>query len=65
MWGYLKSLVYANKPQTIDALEINIERAIGDIRADLCEKVCKNWAHRMQILKASRGAHMKEILFKM
>jgi Helix-turn-helix domain (DUF4817) len=39
LWGYVKSQVYANKPATLDALRVNIERAIADIRADLCEKV--------------------------
>ncbi|GFW04831.1 transposable element Tc3 transposase [Trichonephila clavipes] len=36
LWGYVKSLVYANKPQTLDHLEDNIHRVIVDIR--------DNWA---------------------
>ncbi|GFV88182.1 uncharacterized protein TNCV_3243311 [Trichonephila clavipes] len=31
LWGYVKSLVYANKPQTLDHLEDNIRRVIADI----------------------------------
>ena len=31
LWGYVKSLVYADKPETIDDLEENIQRVIGDI----------------------------------
>lgn len=34
LWGYLKSQVYANKPQTIDALKVN---AIHQIQPDLCD----------------------------
>ncbi|GFT20066.1 DUF4817 domain-containing protein [Trichonephila clavipes] len=32
LWGYVKSLVYADKPQTLDHLEDNIRRVIADIR---------------------------------
>ncbi|GFU33175.1 uncharacterized protein TNCV_4156841 [Trichonephila clavipes] len=32
LWGYIKSLVYADKPQTLDHLEDNIRRVIADIR---------------------------------
>jgi len=43
LWGYLKSQVYTNKPQTIDALKVNITNAIQQIQPDLCEKVIENW----------------------
>ncbi|GFV47548.1 uncharacterized protein TNCV_2731471 [Trichonephila clavipes] len=38
LWGYVKSLVYANKPQTLDPLEDNIRRVIADIRPQMLEK---------------------------
>ncbi|GFX82927.1 DUF4817 domain-containing protein [Trichonephila clavipes] len=31
LWSYVKSLVYADKPQTLDHLEDNIRRVIADI----------------------------------
>ncbi|CAH0554705.1 unnamed protein product [Brassicogethes aeneus] len=31
LWGYVKSLVYANKPQTIEALRDNIRHVIGEV----------------------------------
>ncbi|GFU31485.1 transposable element Tc3 transposase [Trichonephila clavipes] len=31
LWGYVKSLVYADKPQTLDHMEDNISRVIADI----------------------------------
>ncbi|GFW43843.1 putative DD41D transposase [Trichonephila clavipes] len=37
--GYVKSLVYADKPQTFDHLEDNIRRVIPDIRPQMLEKV--------------------------
>ncbi|GFS58978.1 hypothetical protein TNCV_69001 [Trichonephila clavipes] len=39
LWGYVKSLVYADKPQTLDHLEDNIRRVIADIRPQTLEKV--------------------------
>ncbi|GFU68945.1 putative LOC100569746 [Trichonephila clavipes] len=39
LWGYVKSLVYAVKPQTLDHLEDNIRRVIADIRPQMLEKV--------------------------
>ncbi|GFT64876.1 putative transposable element [Trichonephila clavipes] len=43
LWGYVKSLVYADKPQTLDHLEDNILRVIADIRPQMLEKVIENW----------------------
>ncbi|GFT02552.1 uncharacterized protein TNCV_1487661 [Trichonephila clavipes] len=42
LWGYVKSLVYADKPQTLDHLEDNIRRVIADIRPQMWEKVIEN-----------------------
>ncbi|GFU22511.1 DUF4817 domain-containing protein [Trichonephila clavipes] len=41
LWGYVKSLVYADKPQTFDHLEDNIRRVIADIRPQMLEKSSK------------------------
>ncbi|GFS63657.1 uncharacterized protein TNCV_1962091 [Trichonephila clavipes] len=35
LWGYVKSLVYADKPQTLDHLEDNIRHVIADIRPQM------------------------------
>ncbi|GFX29436.1 hypothetical protein TNCV_3998121 [Trichonephila clavipes] len=62
LWGYVKSLVYADKPQTLDHLEDNIRRVIADIRPQMLEKVIENWTSRLDYIRAS---HMPEIIFKM
>ncbi|GFW42440.1 transposable element Tc3 transposase [Trichonephila clavipes] len=64
-WGYVKSLVYADKPQTLDHLEDNIRRVIADIRPQMLEKVIENWTSRLDYIRASRGSPMPEIIFKM
>ncbi|GFX14308.1 uncharacterized protein TNCV_1768021 [Trichonephila clavipes] len=65
LWGYVKSLVYAEKPQTLDHLEDNIRRVIADIRPQMLEKVIENWTSRLDYIRASRGSPMLEIIFKM
>ncbi|GFW35930.1 transposable element Tcb2 transposase [Trichonephila clavipes] len=65
LWGYIKSLVYADKPQTLDHLEDNIRRVIADIRPQMLEKVIENWTSRLDYIRASRGSPMPEIIFKM
>ncbi|GFY34527.1 putative DD41D transposase [Trichonephila clavipes] len=50
LWGYVKSLVYADKPQTLDHLEDNIRRVIGDIRPQMLEKVIENWTSRLDYI---------------
>ncbi|GFW78674.1 uncharacterized protein TNCV_4260971 [Trichonephila clavipes] len=62
LWGYVKSLVYADKPQTLDHLEDKIRRVIADIRPQMLEKVIENWTSRLDYI---RGSPMPEIVFKM
>ncbi|GFX04933.1 uncharacterized protein TNCV_2249161 [Trichonephila clavipes] len=65
LWGYVKSLVYADKAQTLEHLENNIRRVIADIRPQMLEKVIENWTPRLDYIRASRGSHMPEIILKM
>ncbi|GFW48956.1 hypothetical protein TNCV_3901541 [Trichonephila clavipes] len=65
LWVYVKSLVYADKPQTLDHLEDNIRRVIADIRPQMLEKLIKNCTFRLDYIRASRDSHRPEIIFKM
>ncbi|GFS73559.1 DUF4817 domain-containing protein [Trichonephila clavipes] len=65
LWGYVKSLLYADKPETLDHLEDNIRRVIANIRPQMLEKVIENWTSRLDYIRASRGSHMPEVIFKM
>ncbi|GFW28880.1 hypothetical protein TNCV_202031 [Trichonephila clavipes] len=53
MWDYVKSLVYADEPQTLDHLEDNIRRVIADRRPQMLEKVIENWTSRLDYIRAS------------
>ncbi|GFV95476.1 DUF4817 domain-containing protein [Trichonephila clavipes] len=50
LWGNVKSLVYADKSQTLDHLEDNIRRVIADIRPQMLEKVIENWTSRLDYI---------------
>ncbi|GFU92416.1 putative transposable element [Trichonephila clavipes] len=65
LWGYVKSLVYADKSQRLDHLEDNIRRVIAVIRPQMLEKVIENWTSRLDYIRASRGSYVPEIIFKM
>ncbi|GFW05742.1 uncharacterized protein TNCV_4627511 [Trichonephila clavipes] len=65
LWGYVKSLVYTDKPQTLDHLEDNIRRVVADIRPQMLEKVIENWTFRLDYIRGSRDSPMLEIIFKM
>ncbi|GFY04106.1 hypothetical protein TNCV_1198841 [Trichonephila clavipes] len=65
LWGYVKSLVYADKPQTLDHLEDNIRRVIADIRPQMLEKVIENWTSRLDYIQASSGSPIPDIIFRM
>lgn len=63
LWGYVKSLVYSNKPDTLEVLKTNIEHAIAGISSDLCKRVMENWIQRMDICKRALGGHMSDVEF--
>ena len=64
LWGYVKAYVYADKLASIDALEDNRETFIGEIPAEMLERVRQNWTKRMDQLRRSRSQHLHEIIFK-
>lgn len=47
--GWVKSLVYTAKPETIDAFLENIRHVIADIRPSLLKKVFENCASRPEV----------------
>ena len=63
LWGALKDKCYADKPETIAALKDNIREAIGEIQLHTIDNVLKNWTDRVGYCMASRGSHLKEIIF--
>ena len=55
--------VYANAPQSTDALKINITEAIAQTQPDLCSRVIDNWTTRIRATVRSRGGHLNDVIF--
>ena len=63
LWGHIKSLVYANKPATLDDLKDNMQREIANVPVEMCVRVMENWVQRIDRCKRARGSHMTDIEF--
>jgi hypothetical protein len=64
LWGYVKSQVYKNNPQSIPELKDKIIRVIGEIEPQLCQNVIENFNKRVDICGAARGGHLEDIIFR-
>ena len=62
-WGAVKDKLYANHPETIEALKHEIKVAIHGIEAQTIENVLKNWVGRMWYCNASRDSHLNDVMF--
>ena len=63
LWGFQKSQVYGNKPQSTDALKVNITKVIAQIQPDLCGRVIENRTTRIRATVRSRGGHLNDVIF--
>lgn len=63
LWGFLKSKVYANNPQTIAELKAAIRRHIDEIRPHICHHVIQNFVKRADTCRRGLGGHLSDILF--
>ena len=61
LWGHIKSLVYVNKPATLDDLKDNIQREIANVPVAMCARVVENWVQRIDRCKRAHGGHMTDI----
>ncbi|GFS29439.1 hypothetical protein TNIN_76631 [Trichonephila inaurata madagascariensis] len=60
-WGYVKSLVYANKLTKLEELKANIEREIARFGRNVLP-VMENGPNNRPLQRA-RGGHMSEVEF--
>jgi hypothetical protein len=63
LWGFVKSRVYAKKPQTIPELKAEIRRVIGEIEPQLCGNVIENFVKRARVCQQSRVGRLPDIVF--
>ena len=60
LWGYVKDKVYIPPlPQTVDELQERITEALRAIPPDMLQKVWTELDYRLDICRATRGAHIE------
>ena len=64
LWGYLKSIVYNDRPQTLLHLKNNIRNAIADIPVSMLERVEENFKKRVSQCIDNGGHHLSDVIFK-
>lgn len=64
LWGYLKSLVYKDRPHTLDDLRNNIRAEIANIPVNMLERVTQNFRRRLNQCIDNGGRHLTDIVFK-
>lgn len=63
-WGYLKSLVYKDRPQTLEDLQNTIRTEIANTPLAMLERVDQSFINRLNQCIADEGGLLKDIAFK-
>ena len=63
LWGILKSRVYVNKPQTLEALKENIRQEWENLSPEVLARVMENAIKRARMVINSGGGHLADIIF--
>jgi len=64
LWGYLKSIVYNDLPETLAHLKTNIRNAIAEIPVDMLQRVTQNFRNRLNQCIDNGGRHLIDVIFK-
>jgi len=59
LWGYIKSIVYAEKIRNIQHLQDRITSAIGTVTRDMIQKTWQEIEFRLDVSRATKGAHIE------
>ena len=64
LWGYLKSIVYNDRPRTLAHLKTNIRNAIAEIPVGMLQRVARNFRNRLNQRIDNGGRHLTDVIFK-
>ncbi|XP_023724523.1 codanin-1 isoform X3 [Cryptotermes secundus] len=64
LWGYLKSLVYTDRPRTLAQLKENIRQAIANLPIAMLERVDRHFRIQANQCIANGGCHLLATIFK-
>ena len=57
LWGYVKEIVYKDRPQTLDALKLRITETIKNIPKEMLENTFVNFTKRLDECLFVNGGH--------
>jgi len=57
LWGYLKDIVYRERPATIEQLRESIAKACAEIPIEMCANACQSVVHRFERCIEDGGRH--------
>lgn len=63
LWGFLKSRVYINKPETLEALKENIRHECENLSPETLAEVMENAIKRARMAINCDGAHLSDIIY--
>jgi hypothetical protein len=64
LWGYLKSIVYNDRPRTLDHLKNNIRQAIANILVNMLESVERIFRSTLTQCIDNNERHLHDIVFE-
>ena len=64
LWGYLKSLVYADRPRSTTHLKDNIPNAIANAPIEMLQREMVNFKNRLNQCMHNGGRHLADVIFK-
>ena len=64
LWGYLKSKVYSNHPQSIEQLKDAIHHEITAIPHEMTRQVIDNFRECLWQYVDNNGFHLTDLIFK-
>ena len=64
LWGYIKSVVYTDRPRTLVHLKNNITGVIANMRTNVLERMDRNFRSRLVQCIDNEGRHLTDVIFK-
>lgn len=62
LWGYVKNVVYKDKPRTLDILKDRIRNVIRNISPETVENVQQEFIDRLGYCRAVNGGHFQHLI---
>jgi len=64
LWGYLKAMIYEQRPLTLEVLKEAIRQEVAAITPEMILNVIDNYQERLHQFINIQGRHLSDVLFK-